>query len=173
MKTRILIIILIGLSVVGIFGGPYVTNWIKNMEDQKTCEEIRGTWDTDHCLISSEIFESNKLTCDPGPVMSNGICSSHGLTLMIQSKISKDADNFDKTWGGPGNRHPAFRGFDISEVCTEDMIKHLVKYSSMFDRNAPYSLEWIGIDESIDRDGFDRCVEGLLERNPKEIENEE
>jgi len=74
MKTRLLIISLIGLSIVGIFGGLYATNGIKNIEDQKTCDEIGGTWDTDHCSISHEIFESNKLTCDPGPVMSNWIC---------------------------------------------------------------------------------------------------
>lgn len=81
-------------------------------------------------------------------------------------------DEFEKTWGGPGNRHPAFLGFDIPEICTEDMIKHLVKYSSMFEKNTPYSLEWISMDESIDSDDFDICVEELLERNPKELENE-
>ena len=81
-------------------------------------------------------------------------------------------DDFEEAFGGTGNRHPAFWGFNIPKVCTEDMIKHLMRYSSMFDRGVPYSLEWISMDDSIDMDDFDRCVEELLERNPKELENE-
>ena len=80
-------------------------------------------------------------------------------------------DDFAKTWGGPGNRHPAFWGFDIPKVCTEDMIKHLVKYSSMFDRDVPYAIEDIG--HNINVHDFDRCVEELLERNPKGLENQD
>ena len=52
------------------------------------------------------------------------------------------------------------------------MIKHLAKYSSMFDRNAPYMLDWVSLDKSINADDFDKCVEELLERNPKEIDDE-
>ena len=81
-------------------------------------------------------------------------------------------DDFEMTWGGPGNRHPAFLGFDIPKICTEDMIKHLVRYSTMFDRNVPYSLEWISMDDDINKDDFDICVEELLERNSKELQNE-
>lgn len=81
-------------------------------------------------------------------------------------------DIFEKKLGGPGNRHPAFWGFDIPKVCTEDMIKHLAKYSTMFDRNVPYSLEWIGMGDNINADDFDTCVKELLERNPRELENE-
>lgn len=81
-------------------------------------------------------------------------------------------DDFEETFDGPGNRHPAFLGFDIPQICTEDMIKHLVRYSTMFDRNAPYSLEWIGMDDSINADDFDKCVEEILERNPKNLQNE-
>ncbi len=40
MKTTILIII-VGLSVAGIFGGLYTANMIKNIEDQKAQEEWR------------------------------------------------------------------------------------------------------------------------------------
>ncbi|QLH07174.1 hypothetical protein [Nitrosopumilus ureiphilus] len=85
---------------------------------------------------------------------------------------SEIIDDFGETFDSPGNRHPAFLGFDIPEICTEDMIKHLVKYSSMFDRNVPYTLEWISMDSSINVDDFDICVEELLERNPKDLENE-
>ncbi len=81
-------------------------------------------------------------------------------------------DEFEKTWGGPGNRHPAFWGFDIPKICTEDMIKHLVKHSSMFDKNAPYAIEDIGFEFGIDVSNFEICVEELLERNTKEIDNE-
>jgi len=41
MKTRLLIVILIGLSVVGIFGGLHAINMIKNIGDQKAQEEWR------------------------------------------------------------------------------------------------------------------------------------
>ena len=78
------------------------------------------------------------------------------------------SDEFDRTWGGPGNRHPAFLGYDIPKICTEDMIKHLVKYSTMFERDVPYGLDWIGLGASIDPDDFDMCVEELLERNPRD-----
>ncbi|QLH10826.1 hypothetical protein DSQ20_04585 [Nitrosarchaeum sp. AC2] len=106
---------------------------------------------------------------------------SHGVEFTFESKtdiksmiwVFVECDNFDKTWSGPENRHPAFLGFDIPEICTEDMIKHLVKYSSMFDRNVHYAIEDIGLENNINVYDFDRCVEELLERNPKELENED
>jgi len=144
------------------------------LENKKKCENMGAKWNDDHCLITPETFDLNKLTCAPGPVLENNICSSNGLTLVISSGtvLSEEIDDFDKTWGGPGNRHPAFWGFDIPEICTEDMIKHLAKYSSMFDRDSLYMLEWVSMDDSINVDDFDVCVEELLERNPKELENE-
>lgn len=63
---------------------------------------------------------------------------SEKLKLEAEPSLESEYDyNFDKTWGGPGNRHPAFLEHYIPEICTEDMIKHLAKYSSMFDRNVP------------------------------------
>ena len=168
MRTKFLAII-VSIFFVGIFVVLFDSNIIKDMEDQKTCEQIDGRWNVDHCLITQELFDSNNLTCDPGHVLENGKCSSGGITLVIESE---SVDDFEKTWGGTGNRHPAFLGFNIPEICTEDMIKHLVRYSTMFDRNAPYSLEWISMDDNINRDNFDRCVEELLEKNPKELQNE-
>lgn len=194
MKTRFLIIILIGLSVIGIFGVLYIANMIKNIDDyqiqedwmknragifnslakEKKCTEMGGAWNAQYCFVTQEIFENNKLKCDPGPVLENNVCTSSGVPLTIQSNtiLSEGIDDFDKTWGGPGNRHPAFWGYDVPEICTEDMIKHLVKYSSMFERNMPYTLEWISLDDSVNVDDFDTCVDELLERNPKELENE-
>lgn len=81
-------------------------------------------------------------------------------------------DDFEETFGSPGNRHPAFLGYDIPKICTDDMIKHLARYSSMFDRDAPYAIEDIGLEDGINVDDFDRCVDSLLEKNPKETENE-
>ena len=88
MKARLLAILGIVLSVAVIFGGVYVANMITNMESQKAmeewrelrtfvmsdlgkqkkCEEMGGSWNADHCLITQETFDSNKLTCEPGPV---------------------------------------------------------------------------------------------------------
>ena len=79
---------------------------------------------------------------------------------------------FDETFGGLGNKHPAFLGYYIPDICTEYMLKHLVKYSSMFDRDAPYAIAEIGLGENINADDFDQCVEELLEKNPKDLENE-
>ena len=106
MKIHLLIII-VGLSVAFIFGGLYTANVIQNIENQKfqeewrelrasvmnnlgeqnTCEEMGGTWNADHCLVTQKIFDSSKLTCDPGPVMENKTCSSNGITLVIDSEI--------------------------------------------------------------------------------------
>ncbi len=80
-------------------------------------------------------------------------------------------DDFEETFGGPGNRHPAFWGFDIPQICTEDMIKHMMRYSSIFDRGVPYSIKDIDLEHDINVDDFDKCVEKLLEKNPKELEN--
>ena len=115
MKTKLLIII--GLVLVGIFVGLYTVNVIQNMEDQKLqeewmknrsemmnllsaqnkCEKIGGTWDSDICLITQKTFDSNKLTCDPGPVMASGTCQSNGIQLVVEP-----IDDFTKNQ----NKHP-------------------------------------------------------------------
>lgn len=77
-------------------------------------------------------------------------------------------DDFDKTWGGPGNRHPAFLGYDIPEICSNEMVKHLVRYSSMFDKGVPYAIEDIGLENGVNIDNFDKCVESLLENRNKD-----
>ena len=163
MKTKLLLIL--GIVIIGFLA----TFLFFPNEQQNTCEQMGGTWNADYCIITQEIFDSHNLTCEPGPVFENGICSSGGINLVMESE---HVDDFEETFGGPGNKHPTFLGFEIPQICTEDMIKHLVRYSTMFDRNAPYSLEWISIDDSINKDDFDKCVEELLEKNPKELENE-
>lgn len=133
---------------------PYVEKWVAD-EDWNN-----GThyFDTDSC----------KWKIDPDFDFLN----SKGCPQFCPKEETDTIHDFEETFGGPGNRHPAFLGFDIPEICTEDMIKHLIKHSSMFDRGVPYSLDWIGMDDSINVDDFNKCVEELLERNPKELENE-
>ncbi len=73
-------------------------------------------------------------------------------------------DDFDATFGGPGNRHPAFLGYEIPDICTNDMIKHLVKHSNMFFADEEnFSFEWAGLPEGVNADNFDVCYDELLE----------
>jgi hypothetical protein len=77
--------------------------------------------------------------------------------------IAKYDTCFDETFGGPGNRHPAFSGWDIPKICTQDMIKYFKKYSSMFDVNEGYASPLDG-DTGIDIDPADfvQCENELL-----------
>lgn len=72
--------------------------------------------------------------------------------------------DFDATFGGPGNRHPAFLGYEIPEICTEDMIKHLVKHSNMFFADEEnFFIDSIGLPDSVNEDNYDVCLDELLE----------
>ena len=358
MKTNHLIII-VGLSVVVIFGGLYTVNVIQTIENQKAmegwrelrafvmsdlgkqkkCEEMGGSWNADHCMITQETFDSNKLTCESGPVLEDSTCQSNGIKLVLESKKtsgafypgihisilpdtestqyvnpdfvmmcpgsqvtwsnnddvpvmirSVDPDNawstavippggydtaifeeigiyeykgnegirgfiivmvdddstkhvrgvyfsdwydldelyglgcnqeilghllthsnlldegfdgryfmeeawlsdgvsvekfnecvdfifekrtsfeFDKTWGGPGNRHPAFLGWDIPDVCTRDMVKFLKKHSDIFDKDMPYTspLDVDVLDPGINPDDMVQCENEILENRDNE-----
>ncbi len=72
-------------------------------------------------------------------------------------------DDFEDAFGGLGNRHPAFLGYYIPEICSEDIVKHLVRYSSMFDKGVPYVIQEIGLPDGVNIDDFNQCVEILLE----------
>ncbi len=78
---------------------------------------------------------------------------------------SKIIGDFEETFGGPGNRHPAFLGWDIPDVCTNDMVKFLKKNSNMFDNNEPYRspLDGAVIDQEINSDDMVQCENELLE----------
>ena len=84
----------------------------------------------------------------------------------------KDAisDDFDKTWGGPGNRHPAFLGWDIPDVCTKDMVKFLKKHSDMFEKDVPYlsPLDQPVSDFGINAEQMIQCENQLLENRNTE-----
>ena len=161
MKTRFLILaIVIPVAIVGIIFSPLI---LEAYYLEKKYLQIGDPQDYENCTDTNECLEW----------LENDTCKTMLTTrCTIPEPKSEDDDDFEKTWSGPGNRHPAFWGFDIPKVCTEDMIKHLVKYSSMFDRSVPYGIEDIGFDENINVRDFDRCVEELLEKNPKELENE-
>jgi hypothetical protein len=82
--------------------------------------------------------------------------------------IAKYDACFEETFGGPGNRHPAFVGYEIPKNCTKDMIKHLVKHSNMFFADEEnFSLEWIGLPDSINKNNYDICFDDLLELRKK------
>ena len=78
MKTRLLIIIL-GIAIIGVSTFMFLPS-----EQQNTCERMGGNWNSDHCMVSKQLFESNKMTCDPGPVLEDGICHTDGMLLVIE-----------------------------------------------------------------------------------------
>lgn len=51
----------------------------------------------------------------------------------------------------------------IPESCTDDMIKHLIKYSNMFSDDELFMLEWVSLPSTVNEKHFDVCVEELLE----------
>ena len=56
MKTRFLIII--GIVTTGV-----ITSFLLfPNEQQNTCEQMGGKWNTDHCVVTQETFDSNQLT---------------------------------------------------------------------------------------------------------------
>lgn len=60
--------------------------------DQNICEQMGGKWNTDHCLVTQEIIDSNQLTCDPGPVLGSGYCNSNGIKLVIKSPTEPEPE---------------------------------------------------------------------------------
>lgn len=85
-------------------------------------------------------------------------------------KEIRQLDEFDKTWGYPGNRHPAFLGYYIPDICSEDMVKFLKKNSNMFDKGMPYSSPLDGdvLDPSVNPDDMVQCENELLENRDNE-----
>ena len=94
-----------------------------------------------------------------------------GFEVGDKPALESEYGQIDSRKINPEKDIPTFLGYDVPEICTEDMIKHLVKYSTMFERGIPYGLDWVGLGESIDPDDFDKCVDELLKRNPKTLEN--
>ena len=64
----------------------------REIPDQNICEQMGGKWNTDHCLVTQEIIDSNQLTCDPGPVLGNGYCNSNGIKLVIKSPTEPEPE---------------------------------------------------------------------------------
>ena len=103
---------------------------------------------------------------------------SHGVEFAFESKtnvksvvwVFVECDDFDTTFGGPGNRHPAFLGYHVPDVCTNDMVKFLKKHSTMFDANTQYRSPLDGdvLDPGINPDDMVQCENKLLENRGKE-----
>ena len=68
-------------------------------------------------------------------------------------------DEFDRTWGGPGNRHPAFLGYEISDSCTEDMVRYLDAYTNIFTSDEHLVWNQAGLPEHVNKKQFYVCFE--------------
>ena len=86
LKTGVLTIF-VGIVVVGITLFLVLPN-----EQQDTCEQLGGKWNVDHCLVTQTMFDSNQLTCDPGPVFEDGYCNSGGIKLVLESIVKSEHD---------------------------------------------------------------------------------
>ena len=101
MKTKLLIIIAASIGVLSLFFFPN--------EQQNTCEQMGGSWNTDHCIVTQEIMDSNNIRCGPGPVLENNVCHSNGIKLVfvpdVKSKpvtIKVCRGEYDPEWCGEG-----------------------------------------------------------------------
>ncbi len=58
--------------------------------------------------------------------------------------------------------------------CTEPAINHLSRYSNLLDDSfdGTYFIEFIGLPDDLSQVEFDKCVEFILEKRVKELENE-
>ena len=135
MKTRLLIIF-----VIFIFVGVILLSSFSIQKD-----------DQEYVLFCTHWIFSDRITCD---VLWNELDSD---SPVMKNSASEDADDFDKTWGGPGNRHPAFLGYHIPDICTEDMIKHLVKHSNVFEGEEHFMLEYVGLPKGMNSEDFAQC----------------
>lgn len=138
MKTRLLI--LIGISI---FTGVILLSSFSIQKD-----------DQGYVLFCTHWIFSDRITCD---VLWNESDSDSPAT---KNSASEDvADDFDKTWGGPGNRHPAFLGYEIADSCTDDMVKYLDRYTNIFSNDEHLVWNQAGLPEHVDKKQFDVCFE--------------
>lgn len=113
MKTGVLTII-IGITIVVVSAFLLLPN-----EQQNTCEQMGGKWDIDHCLVTQDMFNSNQLTCDPGPVFGDGYCNSKGIKLVLESTVESEPD----TKSYPEERSP-------KDTAIEIILEHIMTNSS-------------------------------------------
>ena len=142
MKTRLLMIIA-GLSVVGIFGALYVANMINNSEDQKAQEEWREIRED----LLLEVKKSN---------ISDPICfvTDRASSGEIGSAVTVDACFTLKQFEEMG--------------CTKPMLEHLDKHSNVldFESDGAYYLDFIGLPEGMSIEKFEECWDVILEKRP-------
>lgn len=142
MKTRLLIII-VGLSIVGIFGVLYVANMIKNSEDQKAQEEWREIRED----LLSEIKKNN---------ISDPICfaTDRATSGETESTVTMDTCFTLKQFEEMG--------------CTKPMLEHLNKHSNIldFESDGTYYLDFIGLPEGMSKEKFEECWDAIIEKRP-------
>jgi len=167
MKATLLIVIVIGIVGITSVGLLITIDYLQKSEYHPHGMGELGTDDDTEAI--QEILD-NCARQNAGLVVKLSLMTFSNDTHYIDNTTCEweIIDDFDATFGGPGNRHPAFLGYYIPDICTKDMIKHLVRYSSMFNQGVPYAINDIGFANEIDINDFNQCVETLLENRDEE-----
>ena len=170
--------------------------WQNYNGEQINSEELGSNWiaDEDYCQEWCDNEELYKMECDQpilahlvkysnlldeefnGKYVMEDIGLSDGVSVekfnecvdfIYEKRISYE---FDKTWGGPGNRYPGFLGWNIPDICTQDMVKFLKKNSNMFDKDLPYGSPLDGdvTGFGINPDDMVQCENELLDNRDNE-----
>ena len=140
MKARILIIIA-GLSIVGIFGVLYVANMIENYEDQKAQEEWREIRED-----SLSEIKKNKISDPICFVIDRATSGETGSAVTVDDCFTL------KQFEGMG--------------CTKPMLEHLNRHSNILDfvTDGTYHLDFIGLPEGMSIEKFEECWDVILEK---------
>jgi hypothetical protein len=113
MTAKILIIVGIILVI-----GMAATFLFFSNGSHNTCEQMGGTWNADHCVVTSDTFETNLLTCDPGTVLENGTCHSNGIKLVFKSSTESELDKRRIGWTPAFEYHRVqINGTVASQTC--------------------------------------------------------
>jgi len=84
MKTRLLIIFAISVGILTLLFFPN--------EEQNICKQMGGIWNTDYCIVTQEMVDSNKVRCEPGPVFGDGYCYNNGIKFVFESESELNSE---------------------------------------------------------------------------------
>ncbi|MCV0410119.1 hypothetical protein [Nitrosopumilus sp.] len=67
----------------------------------------------------------------------------------------------------------SFLGYDIPQICTYDIMKHLAKYSNLLDKKfvGEYGIEDIGLPDGVTQEKLDECADFIFKQRIKLLEN--
>lgn len=67
----------------------------------------------------------------------------------------------------------SFLGYDIPQICTYDIMKHLAKYSNLLDKKfvGEYGIEDIGLPDGVTQEKFDECTDFIFKQRTELLEN--